>query len=80
MLNFLRDNADQENSQEEDEDFHDTEEKLSALYGEEWKNKSPENLMDNKHFKEIPEFLFSKKKRLTCESVSKKRNLILITS
>ncbi|KAF1379492.1 hypothetical protein PFLUV_G00176610 [Perca fluviatilis] len=68
LLNFLRDNADQENSQEEDEDFHDTEEKLSALYGEEWKNKSPENLMDNKHFKEIPEFLFSKKKRLTCES------------
>ncbi|XP_028456094.1 nuclear GTPase SLIP-GC isoform X1 [Perca flavescens] len=68
LLNFLRDNADQENSQEEEEDFHDTEEKLSALYGEEWKNKSPENLMDNKYFKEIPEFLDSKKKRLTCES------------
>ncbi|XP_039681442.1 nuclear GTPase SLIP-GC-like isoform X2 [Perca fluviatilis] len=68
LLNFLRDNADQENSQEEEEDCHDTEEKLSALYGEEWKNKSVENLMDNKHFKEIQEFLISKKKRLTCES------------
>ncbi|XP_035852377.1 nuclear GTPase SLIP-GC-like isoform X5 [Sander lucioperca] len=67
-LNFLRDNADQENRQEEEDDFHDTEEKLSALYGEEWKNKSPENLMDNKYFKEIQEFLTSKKKTLSCES------------
>ncbi|XP_059204116.1 nuclear GTPase SLIP-GC-like [Centropristis striata] len=64
LLNFLEDNADQEN----DEDYCDTVEKLSALYGEEWKNKSAENLMEYKHFKEIPEFLHSQRKILTCES------------
>ncbi|KAE8283192.1 Nuclear GTPase SLIP-GC [Larimichthys crocea] len=37
-FNLLRDNAAQEN--DEDEDYRDTVEKLSALYGEEWKNKS----------------------------------------
>ncbi|XP_059203364.1 nuclear GTPase SLIP-GC-like [Centropristis striata] len=64
LLNFLEDNADQEN----DEDYCDTVEKLSALYGEEWRNKSAENLMEYKHFKEIPEFLHSKSKILTCET------------
>uniref|UniRef100_A0A8P4G836 Dynamin N-terminal domain-containing protein n=1 Tax=Dicentrarchus labrax TaxID=13489 RepID=A0A8P4G836_DICLA len=54
LFNFLEDN--------------DTDEKLSALYGEEWKNKKPENLMDYKYFKEIPEFLHSRRKTLTCES------------
>ncbi|XP_051243555.1 nuclear GTPase SLIP-GC-like isoform X30 [Dicentrarchus labrax] len=54
LFNFLKDN--------------DTDEKLSALYGEEWKNKNPENLMDYKYFKEIPEFLHSRRKTLTCES------------
>ncbi|XP_051243567.1 nuclear GTPase SLIP-GC-like isoform X42 [Dicentrarchus labrax] len=54
LFNFLEDN--------------DTDEKLSALYGEEWKNKKPENLMDHKYFKEIPEFLHSRRKTLTCES------------
>ncbi|XP_059204117.1 nuclear GTPase SLIP-GC-like [Centropristis striata] len=66
LLNFLEDNADQEN----DEDYCDTVEKLSALYGEEWKNKSAENLMEFKHFKEIPEFLHSQRKILTCESAT----------
>ncbi|XP_038556388.1 nuclear GTPase SLIP-GC-like isoform X2 [Micropterus salmoides] len=63
---FLWDNADQD---EEDDDAGDTTEKLSALYGEEWKNKSLENLMDNKYFSDIPEFLRSKSKIFTCESV-----------
>ncbi len=67
LFNFLGDNADQE--KEDDEDYCDTVEKLSALYGEEWKNKTPENLMDTKYFREIPEFLSSKRKILTCESV-----------
>ncbi|XP_038556385.1 nuclear GTPase SLIP-GC-like isoform X1 [Micropterus salmoides] len=62
---FLWDNADQD---EEDDDAGDTTEKLSALYGEEWKNKSLENLMDNKYFSDIPEFLRSKSKIFTCES------------
>ncbi|XP_070838275.1 nuclear GTPase SLIP-GC-like [Chaetodon trifascialis] len=69
---FFNDNADQENDQEDeqedDSDDRDTAEKLSAVYGEEWKDKSPENLMDSKYFKEVPEFLPSKKKTLTCES------------
>ncbi|XP_070778952.1 nuclear GTPase SLIP-GC-like [Enoplosus armatus] len=65
-INFLRDNTDQEN--QDVDDYQDTVEKLSALYGDEWKSESPENLMDNKYFKEIPEFLLSKRKILTCES------------
>lgn len=67
-FNLLRDNAAQEN--DEDEDYRDTVEKLSALYGEEWKNKSYETLMDSKYFREIPGFLQSKRKILTYESVS----------
>ncbi|KAL7379363.1 hypothetical protein ABVT39_026609 [Epinephelus coioides] len=68
LLNFLGDDADQEDDQEDDED-QDTVDKLSALYGEEWReNKSPENLMDKKYFKEVPEFLQSKRKLLTCKS------------
>ncbi|KAK2833468.1 hypothetical protein Q5P01_017357 [Channa striata] len=58
-----------ENANEErDEDYCDTVEKLSAVYGEEWKNKSPENLMDKKYFTEIPEFVGYGKKILKCES------------
>ncbi|XP_026212084.1 nuclear GTPase SLIP-GC-like isoform X1 [Anabas testudineus] len=59
-----------ENDQEKEdnEDYRDTVEKLSALYGEEWRNIPPENLMDNKYFREIPEFLYNKRKILTCET------------
>ncbi|XP_032393730.1 nuclear GTPase SLIP-GC isoform X2 [Etheostoma spectabile] len=68
MLNFLRDNAEQQRSDEEQDDYRDTVEKLSALYGEEWENKSPENLMDYRYFREIQEFVNRKKKTLTCET------------
>ncbi|KAM6966887.1 nuclear GTPase SLIP-GC-like [Tautogolabrus adspersus] len=59
-----------ENSKDEDEDdYNDAVEMMSALYGEEWeKNPSVEHLMNDKHFREIPEFIVSKKKTLTCES------------
>nr|XP_033500418.1 nuclear GTPase SLIP-GC-like isoform X1 [Epinephelus lanceolatus] len=67
LLNFLGDNANREDDQEDDED-QDTVDKLSALYGEEWRDKSLENLIDNKYFKEVPEFLQSKRKLLTSES------------
>ncbi|XP_070836805.1 nuclear GTPase SLIP-GC-like [Chaetodon trifascialis] len=78
-INFFIDNADLENDQEDDQENEqedeqegdsnfDPTERLSAVYGEEWKDKSPENLMDSKYFKEVPEFLPSKKKTLTCES------------
>ncbi|XP_033998827.1 nuclear GTPase SLIP-GC-like isoform X3 [Trematomus bernacchii] len=64
LFNFLGDNEDQE----KDKDDQDSVEKLSVLYGEEWRNKSPENLMDKKYFREIPEFLHSKSKILTSDT------------
>uniref|UniRef100_A0A669EBY2 Nuclear GTPase SLIP-GC-like n=1 Tax=Oreochromis niloticus TaxID=8128 RepID=A0A669EBY2_ORENI len=63
---FLRN---KKNQDKEDEDYHDAVEKLSALYGEDWR-RSFENLMDRKYFKEIPEFLESRRKILTCESAN----------
>ncbi|KAM4531752.1 nuclear GTPase SLIP-GC-like isoform 2-T2 [Odontesthes bonariensis] len=73
MFQFLGDKAYQEKEKDDDDDddddeYHDICKKLSALYEEEWKQKSCENLMDNKYFREIQEFLQSKKKSLTCES------------
>ncbi|XP_075942095.1 nuclear GTPase SLIP-GC-like isoform X1 [Anarhichas minor] len=62
--NFLGDNADQES----DDDSRDIVEKLSALYGEDWKNKSPDDLMNDRYFKEIPEFLLPKEKILTVKT------------
>ncbi|XP_025760029.1 nuclear GTPase SLIP-GC-like [Oreochromis niloticus] len=53
---------------EADDDYWDLDEKLSALYGEERKDKSPETLMEPKYFKNIPEFLESTKKSLECET------------
>ena len=76
LKNFLGDNADQGNDQDEEEDYCDVDEKLSAVYREEWRNKSHEDLMDNKYFKEIPEFLQSKRKILTCESVSEIKHYV----
>ncbi|XP_039467632.1 nuclear GTPase SLIP-GC-like isoform X1 [Oreochromis aureus] len=59
-----------ENQEKEDnDDYRDAVEKLSALYGQEWR-RSFENPMDSKYFKEIPEFLQSRRKILTCESAN----------
>ena len=69
MKNFLGNNADQGDDPDEEEDYCDIKDKLSAVYGDEWRKKSSEDLMDDKYFKEIPEFLQSKK-ILTCDSVS----------
>ncbi|KAM4531394.1 nuclear GTPase SLIP-GC-like [Odontesthes bonariensis] len=52
--------------EEDDEDYKDIVEKVSALYGEE--HGHPEELMDYKYFDEIPEFLHSKTKKLKCGS------------
>ncbi|XP_034448057.1 nuclear GTPase SLIP-GC-like isoform X1 [Hippoglossus hippoglossus] len=51
-----------------DDDDDDAREKLTALYREDWKSKSVEELMDRKYFREIPEFLTWNKKTLKCES------------
>ncbi|XP_065326766.1 nuclear GTPase SLIP-GC-like [Pelmatolapia mariae] len=65
---FFCKNGDHE--MEDNDDYLDAVEKLSAVYGEEWKQKSSENLMKSKYFKAIPEFLQSKRKILTCESAN----------
>ncbi|XP_061567291.1 nuclear GTPase SLIP-GC-like [Cololabis saira] len=64
-MNQFHDNEDQE---QEDDEHNEISEKLSALYGDEWKTISPENLIDSKYFREIPEFLQGRKKILTSES------------
>ncbi|KAL3987087.1 tolloid-like protein 1 [Sarotherodon galilaeus] len=64
---LLDNNENQE--KQDDDDYRDAVEKLSALYGDDWR-KSFENLMDRKYFKEIPEFLQSRRKILTCESAN----------
>ncbi|XP_062421819.1 nuclear GTPase SLIP-GC-like isoform X3 [Pungitius pungitius] len=67
--NFSLENA------EDDTEYKDIAEKLSALYGEDWKEKSPDDLMDGKYFKKIPEFLQSneelRKKILTADEAKK---------
>ncbi|XP_076739275.1 nuclear GTPase SLIP-GC isoform X2 [Maylandia zebra] len=50
------------------DDCLDPDGKLSALYGEEWKEKSTHSLMDNKYFRDIPEFLKPKIKILESDS------------
>uniref|UniRef100_A0A3P8NXR9 SCAN box domain-containing protein n=1 Tax=Astatotilapia calliptera TaxID=8154 RepID=A0A3P8NXR9_ASTCA len=50
------------------DDCLDPDGKLSALYGEEWKEKSTHSLMDNKYFRDIPEFQMSKIKILKSDS------------
>uniref|UniRef100_A0A665V3J5 Nuclear GTPase SLIP-GC-like n=1 Tax=Echeneis naucrates TaxID=173247 RepID=A0A665V3J5_ECHNA len=73
MDRILKDGAQKENDDDDDDDDGggDIGEKLSAVYGEEWKKVSPDDLMDKKWFKEIPEFLQNReegKKILTFES------------
>ncbi|XP_067332137.1 nuclear GTPase SLIP-GC-like isoform X2 [Channa argus] len=66
LYNIVRDNEDQE--EEDGKNDHEINEKRSALYGEECKNISFENLLDNKCFREIPEFLRGKPKFLKSET------------
>nr|XP_020475476.1 nuclear GTPase SLIP-GC-like [Monopterus albus] len=69
LYHILGDDTDQGKDNDE---YCNTVEKLSALYGEDtgrnWKNTSLENLMDDNYFREIPEFLKSKPKILECKS------------
>ncbi|XP_043956320.1 nuclear GTPase SLIP-GC-like isoform X2 [Gambusia affinis] len=58
----------QDNVDDSKEEYHDAVDKLSALYEEEWKGKSCEQLMESKYFKEIPQFLHSTSKTLVFES------------
>ncbi|KAG7242908.1 hypothetical protein INR49_018163 [Caranx melampygus] len=65
LEHILRDDADQEKIDDDDDDFC---AKLTALYGEEWRNMSTKTFMEERHFREIPEFLQCRKKILTSES------------
>lgn len=66
----------EENAGEEDKDDEDDEddveivEKMSALYGKNWRDMTLENLMDKKNFKDVMQFLNSEIKTLTHKSVS----------
>ncbi|XP_062264510.1 nuclear GTPase SLIP-GC-like isoform X2 [Platichthys flesus] len=60
--------------EDDDDDAH---EKLTALYREDWKSKSVEELMDKKYFRGIPEFLTGNKKTLKCESAGELSNKIV---
>lgn len=51
------------------DDYHDAVDKLSALYEGEWREKTCEQLMEKKYFKEIREFFHSSHKTLDFESV-----------
>ncbi|XP_056263681.1 nuclear GTPase SLIP-GC-like [Pseudoliparis swirei] len=78
--NFLRESADRGRDEDEERDRKDIVEKLSVLYGEDGENKSPEELMDGKYFKEIPEFLLSKRKMLTDETAEElSKKLVMYT-
>ncbi|XP_041644570.1 nuclear GTPase SLIP-GC-like isoform X2 [Cheilinus undulatus] len=65
LTTFFEDTSDHEG--EDADDYDDAVEMLSAVYGEDWRSYET-NLMDKLHFREIPEFLNSKKKTLTCET------------
>ncbi|XP_037544476.1 nuclear GTPase SLIP-GC [Nematolebias whitei] len=74
------DDSDDKNNNDDDDDDderNDNIEKLSALYGEDWREKSFEELMDRKYFKYIHEYWETPKvKILTFKTVS---NFQLIT-
>ncbi|MEQ2245734.1 hypothetical protein ILYODFUR_030990, partial [Ilyodon furcidens] len=76
---FLEEDGEQEKHDDDHDNdgYHDLIEKLSALYGEEWKGKSSKQLIDNRHFREIPEFDQSTKKILTCESAQELSAIIV---
>ncbi|XP_038125987.1 nuclear GTPase SLIP-GC-like [Cyprinodon tularosa] len=50
---------------DDDDDSQDVAAKLSAVYGDEWKQKSSSQLMGSKYFRKIPEFHQSTKKILS---------------
>ncbi|XP_036797610.1 nuclear GTPase SLIP-GC isoform X3 [Oncorhynchus mykiss] len=53
---------------ERDDDDDDDDEKISALYGKDGRGATLEELMDRKHFREIPEFRLSVKKIFVCDT------------
>ncbi|XP_015246690.1 PREDICTED: nuclear GTPase SLIP-GC-like [Cyprinodon variegatus] len=62
---YQRDSSEQnrdDDDVDDDDDYQDVAAKLSAVYGDVWKQKSSEQLMGSKYFTKIPEFLESREK------------------
>lgn len=80
---YLHQSAGDKNNEEtadddDDDDINDyIENKLSALYGEEWKKNSFKDLTEKKCFSDIHELLKSGTKTFTCKTVSQKLSLSL---
>lgn len=68
LKHLFVDTADEEN---EDDDDEDNIEKLTVLYGEDWENKSLENLMKSKKHNEISGLLQTGKQTVECDSAQK---------
>uniref|UniRef100_A0A4W5PIB2 Uncharacterized protein n=1 Tax=Hucho hucho TaxID=62062 RepID=A0A4W5PIB2_9TELE len=56
------------NEDQEMDDYDDDNEKISSLYGKDGSGATLEELMDRKHFREIPEFHLSVKKIFKCNT------------
>ncbi|KAF3698499.1 Nuclear GTPase SLIP-GC [Channa argus] len=67
MYNFVKENANQENK-EKDDDYCDFKNKMSAVYGEDWKTKTPDKLMNQHLYKDIRECLESRRKSFIYDS------------
>ncbi|KAJ0001138.1 hypothetical protein NQD34_006158, partial [Periophthalmus magnuspinnatus] len=68
LKNLLDEISDEEMT--EDEEYGETTEKMTAFYGDEWRDKS-KNLMNPKYFKEIPEFFRSGRKIIQVNAAQK---------
>lgn len=66
MKQFIED----EDEDGKNADYCDPDGKLSALYGEEWKEKPTSSLLENRYFRGVPEFLNSQKKIFKSNTVS----------
>ncbi|KAM8845853.1 LOW QUALITY PROTEIN: nuclear GTPase SLIP-GC-like [Spinachia spinachia] len=65
-------------NEEDDAEYRDIVEKLSALY-EDWKEKSPTDLMHSQYFTEIPEFRRDREKILTADEATELREKMVYT-
>ncbi|XP_055752750.1 nuclear GTPase SLIP-GC-like [Salvelinus fontinalis] len=75
LWSILRDRSyedgNDEDHERDDDDDGDDDEKISSLYGKDGRGATLEELMDRKHFREIPEFRLSVKKIFVCDTAKK---------
>ncbi|KAK6291145.1 hypothetical protein J4Q44_G00384540, partial [Coregonus suidteri] len=70
LWSIFRDRSYEDGNDEDQErdDDDDDDDKISSLYGKDGRGATLEELMDRKHFREIPEFRLSVKKRFLCDT------------